>query len=382
MYRISLCAAHRNGAAALSGPLDALLDDGANGLDQDDDDQHQTLEGVLDIHAEGGDGHDDEVDGGIGQGAEQHTEHLAAAACHIDARQDHRRDGVHLIALAGGSGGHVADLAGLDDTGHAHHQAGDDEHRHLDPGGVDARQAGALFIGAHGIDALAVLGLVGQQDEEDHHQHEHKGDVGDGEGAQRQLAGAELHPQELIVAVVADHGELAGGGAADGRVDGAYHRQRDRAVDQHGAQGDHEGGHLGAAGQHAVDGAAQGAADQSGQDHQQDGIGDVEHHDGDAGAQHQGRADRQVDLSGDDDQRHTQGHGSHDTGILAAQDGHHMAPLEGVAVGLDGDGIAHHDDQEHEDKAVLRPDPSGNGAEAVFLVHLATSTCVSTALVE
>ena len=38
--------------------------------------------------------------------------------------------------------------------------------------------------------------------------------------------------------------------------------------------------------------------------------------------------------------------------------------------------------QENKDKAVLRPDLAGNCAEAVFLVHLATSTCVSTALVE
>ena len=347
------CRVGSKGLAALLGALEALLDDGADGLDEDDDNQHQALEGVLNIHAEGGDGHDDEVDGGIGQGAEQHAEHLTAAAGHVHARQHHRRDGVHLIALAGGGGGHVADFAGLDDAGHAYHQASDDEHRDFDPGGVDARQTGALFIGAHGVDALAVLGLVGQDDEENDHQHEHEGDVGDGEGAQRELARAELHAQELIVAVAAEHGELAGGGTADGRVDGAHHRQGDGAVDQHGAQGDHEGGHLSAAGQHTVDGAAESAADQGGQHHQQDGVGDVEHHDGDAGAQHQCRADGQIDLSGDDDQRHTQCHGAHDTGVLAAEDGRHVAPLEHVAVGLDGECIAHHDDQENKDKAVL-----------------------------
>ena len=50
---------------ALLGTLDILLDDGAHGLDKDDHDQDETLEGILNIHAEAGDGDDDKVFGWI-----------------------------------------------------------------------------------------------------------------------------------------------------------------------------------------------------------------------------------------------------------------------------------------------------------------------------
>ena len=196
---------------ALLGALDALLNNRSYRLDEDDDDEDETLEGILNVNTQRRDGDDDEVYRGVGQCAEDNAQHIALTAGHVDAREDNSRDSVHFIALTGGGRSHVADLAGLNNTGHADHKTGDDEHGHLDPGGVDTGQTCALFIGADSVNTLAVLGVVGDDDEKDDHQHEHESNIRDGERADSELACTKLHAQELIVAVAAHHCELAGG---------------------------------------------------------------------------------------------------------------------------------------------------------------------------
>ena len=182
------------GKAALSGTLEALLDGRACCLDQNNNDQHEALEGILNIDAEPRDGDNDKVDRRIGKCAENNAEHIALAARHTDACQHNRGDGVHLIALAGGSRCDIADLACLENRSDAYQHAGKDEHGNLHPCDIDACQTRTLFIGADCIDALAVLGFSGDNDQQNSYKQENKEDVRDRERPEFQLAGPELHP--------------------------------------------------------------------------------------------------------------------------------------------------------------------------------------------
>ena len=147
--------------------LSLFLQDGTECLDEDDNDQNQALEGILDIHAEARNRNNDEVDRRIGQCAEDDTEHIAFAARHADARKDNGRNGVHLIALSGRGRRHISDLAGLENRADTHHQTCQNEDRDLYPGHVDTGETRALFVGANRIDALPVLRLLGDDDQED-----------------------------------------------------------------------------------------------------------------------------------------------------------------------------------------------------------------------
>ena len=69
--------------------------------------------------------------------------------------------------------------------------------------------------------------------------------------------------------------------------------------------------------------------------------------------------------------------------VLAAEDRRDMAEVECVAVGLDGERVADHDDDQNKDEAVLGPYTTYCRAKAFFLVfHIAASSIVSMALVE
>ena len=340
------------GGSAFFGNLNTFLDGGACRLDKNDDYKDKTLEGILNINAQSRNGDNDEVDSGIGQRAENNAKHIALAACHIDARQNNGRNGIHLIADAGRSRSYITYLARLKDACNADRKTGENEHGDLDPSHVDTGKAGALFIGADRVNAFAVLGILRNNDEEDRHCKKDKGNIRYLERTYRKLADAELHSEKLVIAVVGDHCKLRGGGAGDRLIYLSDKGKRQRTVYEHGAEGNDKRRHFPEAHKHTVDKTAQRAGCKSRKNCQQDGVCEVKDNNGNAGAEDERRTDGKVDLSGYDDKRHAEGDRTDDTGILAAQNGNDMAPLKGVAARPYGIRIAYHYDKQNKDIAV------------------------------
>ena len=82
-------------------------------LDKDYYNQDQSLEGILDIYAEGWDGDDDEVDCRVGESSKQYSKHLSSSASHIDSPKYYSCNCIHFIALSGGGWSDVSNLTSL-----------------------------------------------------------------------------------------------------------------------------------------------------------------------------------------------------------------------------------------------------------------------------
>jgi len=241
------------------------------------------------------------------QDADDHRADQRADDRALSAREarpaDHRgRDGGQLEALAAGRHRRVQ-LRSLDHPRHAREEGTDHVHEDLHPHQGNAGEAGGLAVAAHGVDVLseprAVQQQRRQQEDAQHDQH------GNGDSQ-----------QSPVPHVPEDRRRV---GDADGL---ALVEPPGRSLgDQHRAQGDDEGGHLGLGGAQAVE-----QADDHGRaqpDRQPQGqartvwllAADQDRH-GDGAHQRLHRPDRQVDAADQDRQRHPEGHDGVDRDLL------------------------------------------------------------------
>ena len=325
--------------AALAGTAGAV-ELGADGGDGDlykyRQEQDGTLDGIVDQRVQA-QRRNDLVNDGVAHGAKEHAQQLAPAAAHADAADHHRGDGVHLVALADGGRVHGAVHRQPHEAAQAAERAGDGVDRHLRPFHIDAGQARGLFVAAHGVDALAVLGAGGDKDH--HHRDQYEDDAGHGDDA-----------EHLVLAEIVNGVKGVGGGvhAVNGQAHRAQIVLRHGAVDEHGRKGDNEGRHLHLADEYTVEEAQHAAHGQHGQQRHKNGTRGVEGHHAQAADHRQHGADGKVDAAGDDDQAHAKGHDAHHRRM--AQYVHHAAQRGRAAV---DDQVGDEDDGEDENKAVI-----------------------------
>lgn len=335
----------------------------SNILDHDDEDQDDAFDCVVDqgVHLER---HDDLVDNGVGQRAKEDAQEIALAARHADTAQDDCRDGVHLIAAAGGGGVRGSVHRDPHERRESDEDARDGEDGDLDQVHIDARHKGTLGVAADGIDLLAVFGVVYDIDEKGGKKDQQ--DADDRDGRKAPVAEA-VHR-----VIAADAGHLVDGAAAaqEGLVDPLTEILGKGTVDQHGCQGHYEGRHADVTYEKSVDHAAQ-CAEQDGEDQCRDNTpGHVEDDDGKTGIQRQHGADRQVNLTGQADQAHPDGDDAHHRRV--AEDVHRAGPGQAAA----GDHIDQEDQYKNDDKAVFSGKLQQRAAGflcAFFCAHFFTS---------